>query len=144
MDNLSVFLGSLVGLGELVTQVVVLSLQTFSLFLKILDIAVLGFEFLLKTTNLTNAACFGDTCGILTAGLLVTFEKLDAVLKTENFDNHDVGTIEDQGEKQGEAAKVHVSLRVELAGLDFHPLSSEGGSSAIDCQWQFGFLFYLN
>lgn len=95
LNDLSVLLGSLVGLGELVTQVVILTLQTFSLLLESLDVTVLGFEFILKTSDFTNAASFCDTSGVLAAGLLVTLEKLDAVLETEDFDNHDIGTVED-------------------------------------------------
>ena len=34
-----------------------------------------------------------------------------------------------QGEEEGEAAKVHVALGVELAGLDLHAVGTEVGST---------------
>ena len=40
------------------------------------------------------------------------------ILKTKLIKYHDVGAVEDEGQKEGEAAEVHVSLRVELACLD--------------------------
>jgi hypothetical protein len=38
---------------------------------------------------------------------------------------HQVCAVENQGQEQREAAEVHVALRVELAGLNFHALMSE-------------------
>lgn len=38
---------------------------------------------------------------------------------------HEVGAVENKRQEQREAAEVHVALRVELAGLNFHTLMSE-------------------
>lgn len=110
----------------------VLALQALGLLLQGLDVAVLGLELLLKTANLTQASGFGNTGGVLAAGLLVAFEELDAVFEAEDVKDHDVGAVEDEREEQREATEVHVALRVEFAGLDFHALGTEGGGSAID------------
>jgi len=61
---------------------------------------------------------------------------LDLVLEAEEFEDHGVGAVENQGEEKREAAEVHVTLRIELAGLDFHAVRSESGGSVarINCQ----------
>lgn len=46
------------------------------------------------------------------------------LLKAENIEDHDVGTVEDERQEQGEAAEIHVALRVELAGLNLHTLNA--------------------
>ena len=120
------------GGGYLIAKLVVLSSQALALLLEGLDIAVLSLELLLQSANLANGAGLGETGGVLAASLLVTLEELDAVLKTEDLEDHGVGAVENQREEQGEATQVHVALGVELAGLNLHAVSAEVGSSALE------------
>lgn len=130
---LEVFLDILVALigGNIISELVVLASKALALFLESLDVTVFGLELLLQSTKLANGASLGKTSGILSTSLLVTLKELDAVLKAEYFKDHDVGAVQDEGEEESETAKVHVALRVELAGLDLHSVSTKVSSSAI-------------
>jgi hypothetical protein len=46
--------------------------------------------------------------------------------------NHNVGAVEDQGEEKCETAKVHIALRVELSGLNFHAFRAKDCLSALE------------
>lgn len=133
--GLPVLSWSFVGLGKFVSQVVVFSLETFGLLLQSLNIAVFGCELLLKLSNLAEVASFSNARGVFAGSLLVTLEKLDAIFQTEDFKNHDICTIEDQRKEQCESTEIHVPLRIELASLNLHTLSTQGGGSAIDCSY---------
>lgn len=109
-QHLSVLLRRAVTLGHLITQAVILALKTLGLFLQGLNIPLQGFVFLLQS--------------LVPAGLLVSLKLLDLLFQTKDLQNHDVGTVKDQGEEESETAEVHVALRVKLAGLDFHALST--------------------
>lgn len=116
---------------DLVAELMVLAGQTLALLLESLDVAILGRELFLQSANLTNRAGLRETGGVLAAGLLVTLEQLDAVFETENLEDHDIGTVEDQGQEEGEATEVHVALRVELAGLHLHAVGTEVCGSGV-------------
>ena len=107
----------------------VLAGQSLGLLLQGLKITVLGGEFFLQTTDLAKVTGLRKTSGVLAASLLVALEVFDLVLETEEVENHGVGTVEDQGQEEGETAEVHVALGVELPGLHFHTVRSKGGSS---------------
>lgn len=64
-------------------------------------------------------------------GLGVTFVFLDLLLETEGVEDQGVGAVEDEGKEQREATEVHVALRVEFAGLDFHALGAGGGGTVL-------------
>lgn len=80
----------------------------------------------------------GVSLVLLELGLkLESLENLKNVKKVQFFTAvastyHHVGTVEDQRKEQCEATKVHVALRVELAGLNLHALVSENGSTRCD------------
>jgi hypothetical protein len=113
---------------DLVTHAVVLLLHVLDLLLQVLHVAVLGGELLLESANLAGTTDILRGLAALDVG--VTPEGLDLLLETENIEDHDVGTVEDEGQEEGETAEVHVALRVELARLDFHTLDATGGDSA--------------
>lgn len=125
--DLSVLLGGDIrGARDLVTKTVVLGGETLSLLLKSLNVTVLGSKLLLQTADLANAA------GLVELGVLGSIGTLHlSVLKleTEHLEDHGVGAVEDQREEEGEAAEVHVALRVELASLDLHAFDTANGSS---------------
>ena len=107
----------------------VLAGQALALLLEGLNVTVLGLDDFLKTANLADIASLGDAGRVLAASLLVAVEKTDAVLETENLEDHGVGAVENQGEEKSETTQVHVALRVELAGLDLHAVGAEVGGA---------------
>lgn len=111
--------------GDSVTQEVVFAGQAFALLLKSLDVTILGLNKFGQTTDLANGASLGDASGVLATGLLVAVEETNAVLKTEDLEDHGVGAVENQGEEESESTEVHVALRVELAGLNLHAVGTE-------------------
>lgn len=123
---------------NLVTQVVVFPSKALSLFLQSVDITLLGLKLLLQTSNLTHVTSLCKTSGILAARLLVAFEKLDTVFKAEGLKDHGVGAVEDKRQEESESTEVHVALRVELAGLDFRAVGTEGGTSHISTLFREG------
>ena len=128
--NLQVLLGTVILFTRnLVTQLVVFTGETLALLLQGLDVAILGLKLLLQTSDLTSIASLRKTGRVLSASLLITLEKSDSVLKTEDVQDHGVSTVEDKRQEESEPAKIHVALRVELPGLDFHAISTEGGGS---------------
>lgn len=93
-----------------------------------LDVLVAELDLALETGDLTRIAGHGELLGLL--GVLVgTLKLLELLLETEDLEDHNVGAVKDQGEEEGEAAKVHVALRVELASLDFETLVTHDGST---------------
>lgn len=125
--DLSVLLGDAVGgARDLVTKTVVLGGETLSLLLESLNVTVLGSELLLQTANLANAAGLVE---LSVLGSIGTLQLSVLKLETENIEDHTVGAVEDQREEEGEAAEVHVALRVELASLDLHAFDTANGSS---------------
>lgn len=100
-----------------VAETVIFLLETIALLLEDLNVTLLLGKLLLEVSNLVELASLCQLVGLFTTGRLVTGETLDFIFKTESVEDHDVGSIEDKREEQGEAAKVHVTLSVEFAGL---------------------------
>ncbi|KAJ6262092.1 hypothetical protein Dda_2897 [Drechslerella dactyloides] len=103
---------------DLVAQFIVRPPETLSLILQRLQIEVLLAQLLLE--------------GLVVCDGLVAVRAadLDFLFEAEDIGDEDVRAIEDQGEEEGEAAKVHVALGVKLAGLDFGAFVAEDGSGA--------------
>lgn len=128
--NSQILLSVIIGLtGNLVTQTVVFAGKTLTLLLQGLNVTVLRIELLLQTSDLAGVSSLGKAGRILSTSLLVALEDLDLVFKAKNLKDHGVGAVEDKRQEKGEAAEVHVTLRVELPGLDFHAVSAEGSRS---------------
>jgi hypothetical protein len=108
--------------ADLVTHAVVLALHALDLLLQVLHVAILAGKLLLESANLTGTTNVLERLSALNLG--VTLEGLDLLLQAENIEDHDVGAVQDEGEEQGKTAEVHVTLRVELAGLDLHALDT--------------------
>lgn len=104
-------------LAVLLTEVVVLAAQALSLLPQRLDIAVLLLNLGTEAGDLAGLAGRGQLLRLLSlaVGALVLLKLL---LETQDFQDHDVGAVQDEREEEGEAAEVHVTLAVELAGLD--------------------------
>jgi len=123
---LAVLLGGLV----LVTELVVALVELLALLLQGLEVLVLLGELLLEGSKLTRLSGDGELLTLL--GVLVgTLVGLDAVLKTHDLHDHDVGAVQDEGEEEGETAEVHVALGVELASLDFETLVTHDTGSSL-------------
>lgn len=120
------------GLGSsvLLGQVVILLLEALRLLLEGGNIAVLGLKLAAQSSDLTSLTGLSEL-GALLGVAVGTLVLLDLLLQTEDVEDHDVGAVEDEGEEQGEAAKVHVALRVELACLDFEALVAHDGAIVI-------------
>lgn len=93
-------------------------MQSIGLLEQSLDLGVLLSKFPLQSRNFTSATSLSELSRVLSTACLVTSETLNLFLKTELFKDQDVCAVEDQGQKDGEAGEVHISLRVELAGVD--------------------------
>lgn len=76
-----------------------------------LDVLLLSDKFLPEARGFITA--------VLTRPLLLEFH-----LKIEVFNNEVLGSVQDQGEEEGETAEIHVSLGVEFSGLNFHTLGA--------------------
>ena len=127
-SDLSVLLGDAVGgARDLVTKTVVLGGEALSLLLESLNVTVLGSELLLQTADLANAAGLVE---LSVLGSIGTLQLSVLKLEAEDIEDHTVGTVEDQREEEGEAAEVHVALRVEFASLDLHAFDTANSSSA--------------
>lgn len=131
-DRLFLLLGDaiLLCLAILVAKFVVRNRKALGLLLHGLQVAVLLGQLLSKLADLPSIARVGQLLGLLSGRFWVAFVLLDFLLKTEHIQNHGVCSVEDQREEEGETAQVHVALRVELAGLDFHTLMAHHRSSA--------------
>ena len=117
---------------DLISELVVLSGQTLALLLQSLNVVLTSLELLLESSDLSHITSSSQLSRILATGPLVALVHLNLVFKTKDIEDHGVSAVQDEGEEKGEAAEVHVALRVKLAGLDFHTLSSNCMSMA----WQ--------
>ena len=116
---------------DLVAHAVVLFLHLLNLLLEVLHVAVLGSELVLELANLAGAALdILETLALL-GGASLALVLLELLLKAEDIEDHNVGTVEDEGEEQGETAEVHVALGVELAGLNLHTLDTTKASLSV-------------
>ena len=124
----SVLLGDTVLGADLVTESVVLVGKTLALLLQGLKLAVLLPQGLLELRDLAKLTSIAETRLALLALGVTGGETLVLLLKTQDFEDHGVGAVEDEGKEEGEAAQVHVALRVELAGLDLHAFAAGNGA----------------
>ena len=130
--HLAVLPGNAVGRGDLVAETVVFVRQALGLLLQGLNVAVLGGKLSLEAANLARITSIVETSSALAlVNLGVTLHAPVLLLETEDVKDHAVGAIEDEGKKEGEAAEVHIALRVKLAGLDLHTLGSTNGRDAV-------------
>jgi len=136
-STLPVLLGDAVLGADLVTEPVVLVAKTLALLLERLKLAVLLPQSLLELGNLTELTSIAETGLALLALRVAGSKTLVLLLKTQDFEDHGVGAVEDEGEEESEAAKVHVALGVELAGLDLHAFAAGNGAVIllVDCYW---------
>ena len=132
----SVLLGDAVVGADLVAESVVLVGKTLALLLHSLKLAVLLPQSLLELRNLAELASVAKARLALLALGVTNSKALVLLLKTEDFEDHGVGAVEDEGKEQSEAAQVHVALGVELAGLDLHALATGDGATllSVNCQ----------
>lgn len=135
--SLFVLLGSVVGRADLVSETVVLVGETLSLLLECLNVLVLLLELRLQLRNLAKIAGLAELVRGLVARGGVTLESLVLLLKTQDVKDHDVGAVENERQEEGEAAKVHVALRVELASLYFHALRPDDEGAEDMSDWRF-------
>jgi hypothetical protein len=129
LDALPALTG-LLGSSVLVAELIVALVKLLTLLLEGLEVLLLDLKLLSETGELTGLAGGSELLGLLGV-VLGTLVRADLVLETHHLDDHDVGTVKDERQEEGEAAKVHVALRVELAGLDFETLvTHDGGTSS--------------
>lgn len=125
-------LAILLGSSVLVAQLIVSLVELLALLLEVLKVLLLLLELLAQTSNLTGLAGDGELLALLGV-LLGALVGAEAVLEAHDLNDHDVGSVEDEREEEGEATEVHVALRVELAGLDFEAFVAHDGSTAGEC-----------
>lgn len=117
LPALAVELSTTVLLSELIVLLVKLS----ALLLESLKVLVLVSNLLLEAGDLAGITGGGKLLALLGV-LLGTLVGAELVLQAHDLDNHDVGAVQDEREEEGESAKVHVALGVELACLDLETL----------------------
>lgn len=118
------------GLTVLLRKLIVLLVKLLALLLEGLEVHLLVSKLLLQLGNLTCITSSGKLLALL--GVLVgSLIRAELVLETHDLEDHNVGAVEDERQEEGEAAKVHVTLGVELAGLDFEAVVAHDGSTAV-------------
>ena len=127
-STLSVLLGDAVLSADLVAEPVVLVAKTLALLLERLKLAVLLPQSLLELRDLSKLTGITETRLALLALGVAGGKTLVLLLETQDLEDHGVGAVKDEGKEEGEAAKVHVALRVELAGLDLHAFAAGNGA----------------
>lgn len=123
-------LASLLGSSVLVAELIVALVELLALLLQGLEVLVLLLKLLSETSKLTRLAGNGKLLRLLGIALS-TLVIADLVLQTHHLEDHNVGAVKDERKEEGEAAKVHVALGVELAGLDFEALVAHNSGTAI-------------
>ena len=134
-NPLSILLGCRIRilLAELVAQISIFTTETLTLLLERLDVPILLRQLVLQLANLSGTTCLSKLVRIFARSLGVTFVALDFLFEAESVKDHDIGAVEDEGEEEGEAAKIHVALGIELAGLHFHAARAfEHGGAGLD------------
>jgi len=127
-DHLPALLLLAIGRGDSVAHALVFLVESISLLLQDLDILVTLLQFLLELADFAELTSLTET-GAGLAGSLAS-ELLDLLLEAQSVEDHDICAVEDEREEKSETTEVHVALRVELASLDFHTLSSGDGASS--------------
>ena len=127
LDALPALTG-LLGSGVLVAELIVALVKLLALLLESLEVLVLDLELLSETGELTGLASGGKLLSLLGVAL-GTLVRANLVLKTHHLEDHNIGAVKDERQEEGETTKVHVALRVELAGLDFETLVTHNGGT---------------
>lgn len=125
-------LGAITGIHLVVLdrKLVVLSLKSLSLLLQGLLVLLFLCEFLLKVSNLVGSVSWAQLLTLSTTGTWLALVLHELLFQAESIEDHDVHSVENEGEEESEAGEVHVSLGVELSGLDFHSVGSQSCSSS--------------
>lgn len=123
-----VLLRDVVAGADLVAEAVVLIAEALALLLESLDVTLTLGELFLQLGDLAELTSLAETGLALLALGVAASEALVLLLEAQDVEDHGVGAVEDEGEEEGEATEVHVALRVELAGLDFHALAASDGT----------------
>ena len=134
-NPLSVLLGCRIRvlLAVLIAQISIFTTETLTLLLERLNIPILLRQLVLQLANLSGTTCLSELVQVFARSLGVTLVALDFLFETESVEDHDIGAVEDEGEEEGEATKIHVALGVELAGLHFHAARAfEHGGAGLD------------
>lgn len=126
--TLPVLLRRAISSSELITELVVLRAKTLALLLQGCKIIVSLLQLALEAANLAGIASITKSRSCLALLGVLTLVTLDLLLKAQNVKDHGVGAVQDEREKECEAAEVHVALRVELAGLNLHALTTGDGT----------------
>jgi hypothetical protein len=111
-------------------DLIVIFVQSCKLALRCIQFLVLLAKLSLELTDLICTALSAELLAFLSTSVGIALVHLDLLFQAEDVENHDVGAVENEGEEESEATKVHVTLRVELASLDLHTLGTHGCSSA--------------
>lgn len=123
LGGLLVQLGVAGGSVELVADSVVLSGQIGGLRLKSSNVLILLLQLSLEQSDLLVGVVGGRQLG-LDLGVGGTLELVDEVSGVDELNYQRVGSVQNERQEEGESAQVHVSLAVELSGLE---LGSFGG-----------------
>jgi len=113
---------------DFITHTIVLLLHALYLFLESLHITILGSELLLERPDFSWATSVFDRLASLNSW--IALECLELLFEAENVEDHNVSSVEDEGQEESETAEVHVALRVELASLHLHTLRSTHNDSS--------------
>jgi hypothetical protein len=115
-------------LVEFDAQLIVLLLESLGLLLHCGNLLVLLLKLSLELANLVCAVFAVQLLALLATSIWTALIHFHLLFEAEDIKDETVGAVEDQGQEEGEAGEVHVALRVELAGLDFHSLGADGSS----------------
>ena len=128
LPSLAILLHRPISNSVLVPETIVFIGQALALLLERLNVSILLSNLLLETSNFANSASLSQL-GIRLA-VLRSFasELLNFGFQAQRVKNHDIGPVEDEGEEECEAAKVHIALGIKLSSLDFHALTSSNGT----------------
>ena len=120
-------------LAVFIPQIPVFAAEALTLLLKCLNIPILLRQLVLQLSNLSSTTCLSQFVGLLARSLRITFVALDFLFEAEGVEDHDISAVEDERKEEGEAAEIHVALRVKFAGLHFHAAGAfEHGRTGFD------------
>ena len=112
-------------LAVLISQISIFTTEALTLLLERLNVPILLRQLVLQPANLAGTTCLRKLVRIFARSLGVTLVALDFLFEAESVKDHDISAVEDEGEEEGEAAKIHVALGVELAGLHWTLVTPE-------------------
>jgi hypothetical protein len=94
------------------------------------ELLLLSGKVIPQSANFTSVSGIFQFLALLSTSLRVALVFVDLLFQAENFKDHGVGTVENQGEEKSETTEIHVTLRVKLSGLNFHTLVADDCRSA--------------